>query len=77
LGPLEFEALERLVERGRSSLSTVEQLNIEIARSRIIELEATQRLMPQAEFKESIVRLKELVEELDRASAKKAETRLR
>jgi hypothetical protein len=74
VGPLEFQAFERLVERGHSSLSTVEQLNIEIARSRIVELEITQTLMPRPEFEKNIERLKGLIAELDRESAKHAPT---
>lgn len=35
VGFLKFEAFEGLVERGNSSLSMIEKLNIEIARSRI------------------------------------------
>jgi hypothetical protein len=45
IGPLQFEAFDRLVERGNSSLSTTERLNIEIAESRITELEATSAVL--------------------------------
>lgn len=65
-GPVQFEAFERLVERGHSSLSTVEALNVEIAKSRIIELEMTQGLMPNPKFNSIIAKMKLLVEDLEK-----------
>ena len=46
-GPVQFEAFERLVEHGQTSLSTIEKINIEIAKSRIIELEVTSILLSE------------------------------
>jgi len=65
IGPVQFRAFEKLVERGHSSLTTVEQLNIEIAKTRITELEITQQLMPNDEFERSVERMKELISELE------------
>jgi hypothetical protein len=45
IGPVQFEAFDRFVARGQSSLSAIERLNIEIARSRITGLEASSTLM--------------------------------
>jgi hypothetical protein len=52
LGPVEFERFDRLVTRGESSISTIEKINVEIAKSRIIELEVSLRAAFVLPFKE-------------------------
>jgi hypothetical protein len=42
-GPVQFENFERLVARSESSISVVENINVEIAKSRVIELEVSLR----------------------------------
>jgi hypothetical protein len=44
VGPVEFERFEKLVERSEQSLSTIEKIHLEIAKSRVVELEVTMRV---------------------------------
>ena len=67
-GPVQFEAFERFVERGQTALSTIERINIEIAKSRIIELEVSRILFTEEQIREvnsQIQNLKRYVSELE------------
>jgi hypothetical protein len=70
VGPLQFETFEKFVERGESSLSTIEKINVEIAKSRIIELEVSSILFNEEQSKQvalQIENLRKLINQLEGA----------
>jgi hypothetical protein len=69
-GPVQFEAFERFVERGETTLSTIEKIDIEIAKSRIIELEVSifRKLFSEEQAKQvslQIDNLRKYIDQLD------------
>jgi hypothetical protein len=67
-GPVQFEAFERFVERGQTTLSTIEKINVEIAKSRIIELEVSRILFSEDQIREvnsQIDNLRKYISQLD------------